>query len=143
MPSGDSEGSDVEGASQSPRARPVASAKALGKKRSNPGPKDKRSPYSAGEMDQVKELADTIMEYCKNMGRTLKSVLCKGGCNISFSREPSWWDIWQMYLRQQSTSFIFSPGYHASLNSFSCRSRLVVYPGRGDVQDPHGEPFRG
>ena len=148
-PSGDSEGSDVEGASQSPYAHPVASAKALGKKRSNPGLKDKHSPYSARKMDQVKELADTIVEYCKNMGCTPKSVLCKGGFNILFSHEPSWWDVWQMYLcqqsynPQQSTSFIFCPGYHAPLNSFSCWSRLVVYPGLSDVQDPHGEPFRG
>ena len=148
-PSGDSDGSGVEGASQSPHVRPVASTKALGKKRSNPVPKVKRGPYSACEMDQVKELADTIVEYCKNMGRTPESVLRKGGFNISLSREPSWWDVWQMYLRQQSynpqqsTSFIFCPRYQASLNSFSCQSRLVVHPGFGDVQDPHGEPFRG
>jgi len=117
----------VEGASRSPHARPVASAKVLGKKRSNPVPKDKCGPYSACELDQVKELADTFVEYCKNMGRTPESVLCKGGFNISLSREPSWWDVWQMYLcqqsynPQQSTSFIFCPGYQASLNSFSCQ----------------------
>jgi len=127
MPSGDSEVSGVEGASRSPHARPVASAKVLGKKRSNPVLKDKCGPYSACKLDQVKELADTIMEYCKNMGRTPESVLCKGGFNISLSHEASWWDVWQMYLRQQSynpqqsTSFIFCPGYQVSLNSFSCQ----------------------
>ncbi|EDQ98612.1 uncharacterized protein LACBIDRAFT_335810 [Laccaria bicolor S238N-H82] len=102
MPSEDNEGSGVEGASQSPHACPVTSAKALGKKCSNPVPKAKHGPFSVREMDQVKELADTIMEYCKNMGRTPESVLCKGGFNISLSREPSWWDIWQMYLCHQS-----------------------------------------
>ncbi|EDR04495.1 uncharacterized protein LACBIDRAFT_330671 [Laccaria bicolor S238N-H82] len=101
-PSGDDEGSGVEGASESPHVRPVASAKALGKKHSNPAPKAKRGPFSVCEMDQVKELADTIVEYCKNMGCTPESVLCKGGFNVSLSREPSWWDVWQMYLRHQS-----------------------------------------
>ena len=76
-PSGDSEGSGVEGASQSLHARPVASIKALGKKPSNPVLKDKHSPYSGHEMDQVKDLASTIVEYCKNMGHTPESVLCK------------------------------------------------------------------
>ena len=83
-PSGDSEGSGVEGASQSLHACPVASVKALGKKPSNPVPKDKRGPYSGHEMDQVKDLANTIVEYCKNMGHTPESVLCKGASIFPF-----------------------------------------------------------
>jgi hypothetical protein len=141
--SGDSDGSGEDGATQSPRALPVASAKALGKKRADPAGKEKRGCYSASELDKVKELSDTIVAYCKDMGRTPESVLCKGGFNVSLARQPSWWDIWQMYLRiqtynpQPSTSVIFGSGYQVSLIGFRCQSRLVVSPGCGDVQAAH------
>ena len=62
----------------------------------------KRGPYTAQETQKAMELADTIVAYCKNMGRTPESVLQKGGFNVSLSREASRWDIWQMYLRYQS-----------------------------------------
>ena len=138
-PSGDSDGSGEGGATPSPHARPVASAKALGKKRADPACKEKSGRYSAHELDQVKELSDAIVVYCKDMGRTPESVLRQGGFNVSLARQPSWWDVWQMYLRiqtynpQSSTSVIFGPGYQVSLIGFRSRS-LMVSPGRGDVQ---------
>lgn len=101
-PSIDSEGSDGEDASPTTAPQPVASVRALGKKRSDPVPNSKRGPFNGREVEQAMELADTIVAYCKNMGRTPESVLRKGGFNVSLSRQPSWWDIWQMYLRLQS-----------------------------------------
>ena len=103
-PSVDGEGSDAdaEDASEIPTARPVTSTKALGKKRDDPAESMKRGPYTAQETQKAMELADTIVAYCKNMGRTPESVLQKGGFNVSLSREASRWDIWQMYLRYQS-----------------------------------------
>jgi hypothetical protein len=148
-PSGDSDGSDEDGGSQSPHARPVASTKALGKKRADPAGKEKCGRYSARELDQVKELSDTIVAYCKDMGRTPESVLRKGGFNVSLARQPSWWDVWQMYLRiqtynpQSSRSIIFGLGYQALLIGFRCQSRLVVSPGCGNVQAAQRVVVRG
>ncbi|EDR09220.1 uncharacterized protein LACBIDRAFT_326644 [Laccaria bicolor S238N-H82] len=51
----------ASGATESPHARPVATAKALGKKRADPAGEEKRGRYSAHELDQVKELSDTIV----------------------------------------------------------------------------------
>ena len=115
-PSTDSEGSDAdaEDASEMPTARPATSTKALGKKRDDPAESMKRGPYAAHETQKAMELADTIVAYCKNMGRTPESVLRKGGFNVSLSRDASRWDIWQMYLRYQSYNPTKSKHIHVS-----------------------------
>lgn len=121
-PSKDCEGSEEDGAS--PNATPpVASVRALRKKRSDPAPKIKRGPYTAHEVEQAMELAETIVGYCKNMGRTPESVLRKGGFNVSLSRQPSWWDIWQMYLRLQS----YNPPTSTSAFHSSNRSLIKFF----------------
>jgi len=99
---GECSDADAEGTSEMPTARPVTSTKALGKKRDDPAESMKRGPYTAHETQQAMELADTIIAYCKNMGRTPESVLQKGGFNVSLSLEALHWDIWQMYLCYQS-----------------------------------------
>lgn len=107
-PSADGDGSDAdadedeEGPSEMPTARLVASTKALGKKRDVPAESMKRGPYTAHETQQAMDLAETIVAFCRNMGRTPESVLRKGGFNVSLSREASRWDVWQMYLRHQT-----------------------------------------
>ena len=69
---------------------------------------------TAHETQKAMELADTIVAYCKNMGRTPESVLRKGGFNVSLSRDASLWDIWQMYLRYQSYNPTKSKHIHVS-----------------------------
>lgn len=101
-PSKDCEGSEEDGASPTATPRPVASVRALGKKCLDPAPKIKCGPYTAHKVEQAMELAETIVAYCKNMGHTPESVLQKGGFNVTLSHQPSWWDIWQMYLCLQS-----------------------------------------
>jgi len=88
---------DAEGASEMPTAHPVTSTKALEKKQDDLAESMKHGPYTAHETQQVMELTDTIIAYCKNMGCTPESVLWKGGFNVSLSWEASHWDIWQMY----------------------------------------------
>jgi hypothetical protein len=80
-PSADGDGSDADadededGPSEMPTARLVASTKALGKKRDDPAESMKRGPYTAHETQQAMELAETIVVFCRNMGRMPESVL--------------------------------------------------------------------
>ena len=101
-PAADSEGVSEEDGSPVATAGPITTVRALGKQRADPPESMKRGPYTAHEIELAMELADTIVSFCKNMGRTPESVLRKGGFNVSLSREPSRWDIWQMYLARQT-----------------------------------------
>jgi hypothetical protein len=81
----------------------------------------KRGPYTAHETQLAMELTETIVAYCKNMGRTPESVLQKGGFNVSLSREASRWDIWQMYLRYQPYNPTKSKHIHVTLFNLCLR----------------------
>lgn len=118
----DSEGVSNEDGSPVTAVEPITTIRARGKQRADPPESMKHGPYTAHETELAMELTDTIVSFRKNMGRTPESVLRKGGFNVSLSREPSRWDIWQMYLARQT----YNPSTSMSANFRPSNQSLII-----------------